>query len=499
MEGPMRLYRLLAACVGCSAFSASAFAQDVSREIAGWYNDGWNAQSHSSYLGNHYLLSEINPFWYDLGTQENLVLADGTISVRSYAFNPQNVIDAHNNGDLVIPSIADHALGQINTILDDPVSRENLIHNIVSVVVSQDYDGFDLNFERGLASGRAPFTAFIDDLATALHGYGKRLSVTIQPATSLTEENYNLFDYAALGQTAVDRIKIMAYDQQLRRGRGYPWAHRAVDLDPTGSGLRHRGSRHACVQNTAWLAQLRLDLATAPQRELPVADVRMTLLMGWSPNAAPRNFSGTKRPKESWVSYLYTGVNQISYVGDARTVEQRIALVDEYDLAGIAFWVLGREDSGLYQRLCAYFDGTCTPTPAYGNLALGKPATASSRYSTYYSAAKAVDGNLWEGWLANPLRATATLTVDLEAPANLSEVRIHWGNYDWSINYDIQVSLDGSTWNTILHYPNNLDGGWDAVGIEGATGRFVRVVCLGPKSDNWSYEIYELEIYGRLR
>jgi hypothetical protein len=91
-------------------------------------------------------------------------------------------------------------------------------------------------------------------------------------------------------------------------------------------------------------------------------------------------------------------VNHISYVGDAETVAQRVSLADEYDLAGIAFWVLGYEDQGLYDRLCSYF--SCVPTPAYRNVALGKPATASSRYSSYYSAAKAVDGNLWEGWLA---------------------------------------------------------------------------------------------------
>jgi spore germination protein len=494
----MRLYRLLAACVCCSAFSASAFAQNVSREIAGWYNDGWNAESHSSYLGNHYLISEINPFWYDLGTQENLALADGTISVRSYAFNPQNVIDAHNNGDLVIPSIADHALGQINTILDDPVSRENLIHNIVSVVVSHDFDGFDLNFERGLASGRAQFTVFIHDLATALHGYGKRLSVTIQPATSLTEENLNLFDYAALGQTAVDRIKIMAYDHNFDAGVDIPgpiaplsWIRDVLDHATVVRGMP-ASKIHLGLHNYAWTWRQR---PNGKYRLLTPHDT----FAGVVAKCGTSEFLWNEEAKESWISYLYTGVNQISYVGDARTVEQRISLVDEYDLAGIAFWVLGREDSGLYQGLCAYFDGTCTPTPAYGNLALGKPATASSRYSTYYSAAKAVDGNLWEGWLANPLRATATLTVDLQAPANLSEVRIHWGNYDWSINYDIQVSQDGSTWNTILHYPNNLDGGWDAVSVEGATGRFVRIVCLGPKSDNWSYEIYELEIYGRLQ
>jgi spore germination protein len=491
----MRIYRLIEACVCCCVISSSALAQNASREISGWYNDGWNPRSHDSYLNHHYLLSEVNPFWYDLGTQENLLLADGTISVRSYAFNPQNVIDAHNNGDLVIPSIADHARGQINTILNDPVSRENLINNIIHEVITHDYDGFDLNFESGLASDRAPFTAFVHDLAMALHQYGKRLSVTIQPATSLAEEDLYIFDYAALGQTAVDRIKIMAYDKNFDAGIDIPgpiapltWIREVLDHATLGRGIPS-SKIHLGLHNYAWTWRQR---PNGKYRLLTPHDTFDSVVA----KSGTSEFLWNEQAKESWISYLYNSVNHISYVGDAETVAQRVSLADEYDLAGIAFWVLGYEDQGLYDRLCSYFSGV--PTPAYRNVALGKPATASSRYSSYYSAAKAVDGNLWEGWLANPTRATATLTVDLEATGSLSEVRIHWGNYDWSINYDIRVSMDGSTWETIFQYTNNLDGGWDTVDITGTVGRFVRIVCLGPKSDNWSYEIYELEIYGTL-
>lgn len=183
---------------------------DLVREVAGWYNDGWNAESHASYIANSDVFSEINPYWYDVGAQGNLTLADGTVSERAYAYTAGNITDAQTRADLVIPTVADH--GQIATILANPTARLNLQQNLISVVASRGYDGIDLNFESGGAPSKAEFTAFVTSLAGALHLMGKRLVVTMRPAASPSDESGLLFDYAALGASPVDRLKIMAYD-----------------------------------------------------------------------------------------------------------------------------------------------------------------------------------------------------------------------------------------------------------------------------------------------
>lgn len=74
-------------------FCPSALASNVAREVSGWYNDGWNATSHASYMANDHIFSEVNPYWYDLGSQQNLTLTDGTISERAYAYTAQNERD----------------------------------------------------------------------------------------------------------------------------------------------------------------------------------------------------------------------------------------------------------------------------------------------------------------------------------------------------------------------------------------------------------------------
>jgi hypothetical protein len=40
------------------------------------------------------------------------------------------------------------------------------------------------------------------------------------------------------------------------------------------------------------------------------------------------------------------------------------------------------------------------------------------------------------------------------------------------------------------------DGGLDEIALSQTSGRYVRVLCTGPKADNWSYEIYELKVEG---
>lgn len=471
------------------SYSSAARASNVAREIAGWYNDGWNPESHAAYLANDHLFSEVNPYWYDLAA------TDGSISERGYAYSAQNVLDAHANGDLVVPSIADQGTGQIDAIIADPTAKQNLINSIVSTVNARGYDGFDLNFESGTPNGRAAFTAFIQDLADALHAHGKRLEVTVKAVTSATEEGWYIFDYAGLGSSGADRIKIMAYDNNFDAGANVPGP--IAPIEWIRSVLRYatvtRGVPSTKIQlglhNYGWTwkkAGSRWQILSPHDTFRDVQQKSGGSAWQWDATA-----------QESWKQYSYGGKTYRSYVGTADTVAPRVALADEFNLAGVTFWVLGREDPNIYPRLCSYFASTCgTPTVRPVVLSQGKAVTASSSFDAYYTPAKAVDGNITEGWIADPNENSSWISVDLGASHSLTEVKIHWGGWDWSVAYDVQTSSDGSTWATAYHEGNNADGGLDTITLPSTSARFLRVLLNGPKSDGWSYEIYELQVSG---
>lgn len=480
---------------GLMLYASSAWPSNLPREVAGWYNDGWNAESHARYMANDHIFSETNPYWYDLGVSSNLGATNGSIAERGYAYDPQDVIDAHANGDLVVPAIADHVKGQIDAVVSNATAKQRLIDEIVRTVTARSFDGIDLNFEGGTPKARDRFTTFIGELATALHARGKRLEVTVEPAASAAEESALIFDYAALGRSAVDRIKIMAYDKNFDAGANVPGP--IAPIQWVRSVLKYALSTRRIpaskillgLHNYGWTWRK----SGAKWQLLTPHDTFQSVQQKSS--GTPWQWDATAL--ESWKQYTYGGATYRSYVGTADTTSARIGLADEFGLAGIAFWVLGREDSAVYDRLCARYGAACTPSVHPKLLSRGKPTSASSSFDRVYTPAKAVDGNESIGWLANPAERTAWLMVDLQATYGISAVRILWGDVDWSTAYDVEVSRDGTSWTRIHHTTTNLDGGLDVITFGSVSGRFVRLRCTGPKSDNWSYEVDELEVYGR--
>lgn len=477
-------------------FASGARASNVRREVSGWYNDGWNAESHASYMANDHLFSEVNPYWYDLGTAEVPTATDGSLSERAYAYTAQNVLDAHANGDLVVPTVADHARGQIDAVLKSPAARKKLLTSIVSTVRSRGYDGIDLDFESGTPAARAQFTAFAGELARALHEDGKRLEVTVRAATSLAEENANMHDYAGLVGAGVDRLKVMAYDHNFDAGTDVPgpvaplaWTRSALTYAITTRGVPSSKIMLG-VHDHGWTWK---KTAKSWQLQMP-ADTYEAVTRRSA--ATPWQWDATA--KESWKEYAFGGKTYRSYVGTADSVAARLGLADELDLAGVAFWVLGREDASIFSRACVHYGASCgAPNVQPALVSAGKPATASSSFDGHYVPAKAVDGDHVEGWLADPKEATSWLRVDLQAVYALAQVKITWGGHDWPKTYDVQTSRDGLAWTTAYHEANNADGGLDTITLQAASARFVRVLCNGPKSDGWSYEIYELEVTGK--
>ncbi len=50
-----------------SAFAVQSLTGSGGMELAGWYNDGWDDESHAVYTAKSHLFSEVNPYWYNLG------------------------------------------------------------------------------------------------------------------------------------------------------------------------------------------------------------------------------------------------------------------------------------------------------------------------------------------------------------------------------------------------------------------------------------------------
>ncbi|GAA1364417.1 glycosyl hydrolase family 95 catalytic domain-containing protein [Catellatospora chokoriensis] len=126
-----------------------------------------------------------------------------------------------------------------------------------------------------------------------------------------------------------------------------------------------------------------------------------------------------------------------------------------------------------------------------GNLALNRPASASSDSGATQSAAMAFDGDPASRWAANQ-NANNWLQVDLGSTCHVTGVGIQW-EASYARGYRIQTSPDGQAW-TDVHTQTAGDGGRDDIALNVDT-RYLRMQGT-QLSGQWGYSIYEMEVTG---
>jgi beta-glucosidase len=127
------------------------------------------------------------------------------------------------------------------------------------------------------------------------------------------------------------------------------------------------------------------------------------------------------------------------------------------------------------------------------NLALNKPATASSTESAGWPASSAVDGNLtttrWSSLPSDP----QWIYVDLGATINVTRVKVTWETA-MARDYLVQIAAaTGGPWTTLKTITANTALVNDHTGLSGS-GRYVRIYGTA-RATQWGYSIFELEVY----
>ncbi|MFD3678272.1 discoidin domain-containing protein [Streptomyces sp. NPDC058613] len=128
------------------------------------------------------------------------------------------------------------------------------------------------------------------------------------------------------------------------------------------------------------------------------------------------------------------------------------------------------------------------------NIALNKPATASSSQASYGDcpcpASNATDGNTGTRW-ASDWSDPQWISVDLGAPSAIRKLQLVW-DPAYAKSYAVQVSDDGTSWRTV-HTTTTGNGDIDTVAVS-ATARHVRL-NLTARGTGWGYSLHEFGIY----
>ncbi len=143
---------------------------------------------------------------------------------------------------------------------------------------------------------------------------------------------------------------------------------------------------------------------------------------------------------------------------------------------------------------------TTTPTAQPSvNLALNQPVTVSSSQDSAHDGTKAVDGDLSTYWQSKQVKgkrgpSSEWITVDLGSNASIDQVVLEWDT-NYATGYTIQVSGDGSSWNTVFS-TNSEDGGNDTIALSVASARYVRMESTAWSDYSLRNWLKEFEVYG---
>lgn len=302
----------------------------------------------------------VNLAWHQVTTQEaNSYLADATANIsgvnvisptwfylQDTAGNIANISSAdyvnqaHEKG-LQVWGLIDNFTADVSTTetLSQLSSRQNIISQLMAAAASTGLDGINVDFESLSEDAGPHFLQFLRELSIECHKNNLILSVD----NPVPEDFTSHYDRREQGQV-VDYVIIMGYDEHY------------VGSEEAGS-----------VASLPWVEKGVQDtLAEVPAERTILAIPFYTRLWKQTGGALTSEAIGMDQAQqvitENQVQTVWdgsVGQNYGSYetqdstyeiwLEDAQSIAEKVKLIPEYQLAGVAQWKLGFENSSIWQ------------------------------------------------------------------------------------------------------------------------------------------------------
>lgn len=301
----------------------------------------WDQENaYESFRRHVGLIDNISLFWYYLNE-------DGSIQKYEYADDDQSIIEfAHANGVEVsavltnLPEIGTWDSKRVEEVLNDEESISAHVEDIRLLLEERSFDGITVDYESVDSSQRNNFTTFIKKLSEELSEDKRYVEVALHPQyNNSTIRRYAFQDWDEIAKHA-DRIYIMAYEEHYDEGdpgppASAPWVEEILE--------------HAVSQNLP-LDKLLFGIplygydwdkgSDEPAEGLTYTDV--------SDLISQHNLTPEWHEEYKTYSFEYDNDHEV-WFEEARSFQEKISLVRDYNLSGITFWRLGGEDDRVWE------------------------------------------------------------------------------------------------------------------------------------------------------
>jgi len=284
------------------------------------------------------------------------VRPDGSLS----NVNAQPMIEAARNANvaplMVITNIEEggsFSSDLARTILTNEQVRETLLDNIVETLQNENYYGLDIDFEYIYPEDREAYNDFLRRAKQKLGPLGYTVTTALAPKISATQQGllYEAHDYPVHGELA-DHVILMTYEWGYTYGPPLPVApinevRRVLDYAVTAIPSQ---KILMGIPNYGYDWTLPYEPGTAAQPLSHTAAVNRAGQVG----AAIQYDQTAQSPYYNY--YDNNGRQHIVWFEDARSIEAKLRLVNEYDLGGVSYWTIGNYFPQNWQVLNSMYD-----------------------------------------------------------------------------------------------------------------------------------------------
>ncbi len=390
---PVLLIGLLAPALPVSG--APAQVAPTRGLITGWLPHWAVTDALAAVEQNTDLIAEASPFAYTARASKGSTTISASMSSADIA---RVVASMRARGIAVIPSVADGSAARaMAAVLKDPEARRAHVGQLVDLVMANEFDGIELDYEKfAFSDGRSTWeatrpawVAFVTELGAELHAAGRSLALAVPPiydGNRSSASGYWVYDYAGVAP-AVDSLRIMTYDYSVSRPgpiSPIPFLHKslahAVTVFPA-----ERIRMGLPAYGRLWTAR-RADgslsiTGTCPTSGVPgtksfTTDTALAYLTSVAGGTPALRYDEASGEMVATFRKKYTGkakdgsttsctVDHEAWWVSATGVAARLPIIPQYGLAGIAAWHLGGVDSATWAALrgLPFTDPAIPPAP----------------------------------------------------------------------------------------------------------------------------------------
>ena len=285
----------------------------------------------------------VSPAFFHLNTNGELTENVGQAGVAYIEW-------AHSNGYKVWPMVQNAGDGMLNVtsnIMNDYNKRQNLINKIVDYCVKYKLDGINVDFENMKQEDKDMYSRFIIELTPRLKDMGVVVSVDVT-APDGSETWSMCFDRNVIGDVA-DYIIFMAYDQYGTSSNksgttaGYDWVNVSLNKFLKTEEIKNDKIILAIPLYTRlWTEDSSGNVVKQTTVSLKNIDkvVPSNVQKQWDDNL-----------KQYYVEYQDGSYTKKMWIEDEKSLKEKIDLIKNNNLAGVASWEKGMETDNFWTFL----------------------------------------------------------------------------------------------------------------------------------------------------